>query len=372
MTANSGPGLALSALLASSLLPAASAAREPTEQEQFMVELINRARLDPAAEVAYFGLGSLNEGPPTLGGVPYTIQGGPHQAVAVNPGIVDATSDYAELMEANDTFCHTCLGTDPQDRMFAAGYVSALSDFDPPGGVASYTLDYGYADGGGAGIFLPGRENLAKRTEGPKNGMIDDLTAAVAEAHAGLFEDLTVPSRGHRSTMMYGEWKEVGVGIAEGPEGSFDSLYISIDFAHRSDTGPFLTGVAYDDVDGDDFYTPDAGEPLGGLLVQAFGAGTATLVDSTNTFASGGYSLELPVGTYDVHFSGPGIDETFPDVVLEAGLEGHAENTKLDFVYAVEPAAALSCATALGAAAALGRARRRRASVTQGSGFPPP
>ena len=156
LTANSGPGLALSALLASSLLPASSAAREPTEQEQFMVELINRARLDPAAEVAYFGLGSLNEGPPTLGGVPYTIQGGPHQAVAVNPGIVDATSDYAELMEANDTFCHTCLGTDPQDRMFAAGYVSALSDFDPPGGVASYTLDYGYADGGGAGIFLPG------------------------------------------------------------------------------------------------------------------------------------------------------------------------------------------------------------------------
>jgi len=329
MTANSSRRLALASLLVCPLIAASSAAREPTEQEQFMVELINRARLDPAAEVARFGLGSLNEGSPTLGGVPYTIRDGPHQAVAIDPEIMDATSDYAELMEGTDTFCHTCLGTDPQDRMLAAGYVSARSDFDPPAGVASYTLDYGFADDGGGLILVPGRENLAKRTEGPKNGMIDDLTAAVAEAHAGLFEDLTVPSRGHRSTMMYGEWKEVGVGIAEGPEGSFDSLYISIDFAHRSDTGPFLTGVAYDDVDGDDFYTPDAGEPLGGLLVQAFGAGTATLVDSTNTFASGGYSLELPVGTYDVRFSGPGIDETFPDVVLEAGAEGHAENTKL-------------------------------------------
>jgi len=31
------------------MLPAEVAAREPTEQEQYFVELINRARLDPAA-----------------------------------------------------------------------------------------------------------------------------------------------------------------------------------------------------------------------------------------------------------------------------------------------------------------------------------
>jgi hypothetical protein len=335
-----------------------------------MVELINRARLDPAAEVARFGLGSLNEGPPTLGGAPYTIPAGPHQAVAVNPEIVDATSDYAELMEGSNTFCHTCLGTDAQDRMHAAGYVPALSDFDPPG-VAAYTLDYGFAVGD-MFFYVPGRENLAKRTEGPPNGAIDDLTAAMDQAHENLFEDLTVPGRGHRSTMMYGEWKEVGVGIAEGPEGSFDSLYITINFAHRSDTGPFLTGVAYDDGDGDDFYTPDAGEALGGVAVQAFAAGTQTLANSTSTFASGGYSLELPVGTYDVRFSGPGIDETFQDVVLAAGPEGHAENTKLDYVHVPEPAAALSFAAAVGGVAALARGRRRRASLRRGSGSPPP
>jgi hypothetical protein len=31
------------------MLPPEVAAREPTEQEQYFVELINRARLDPAA-----------------------------------------------------------------------------------------------------------------------------------------------------------------------------------------------------------------------------------------------------------------------------------------------------------------------------------
>ena len=57
------------------LLPAGfeAQAREPTEQEQFMVELINRARGNPAAEVALLGTGSLNEGPPTLGGEAYVL-----------------------------------------------------------------------------------------------------------------------------------------------------------------------------------------------------------------------------------------------------------------------------------------------------------
>ena len=40
-------GLDLAAMAA--MLPAEVAAREPTEQEQYFVELINRARLDPAA-----------------------------------------------------------------------------------------------------------------------------------------------------------------------------------------------------------------------------------------------------------------------------------------------------------------------------------
>jgi uncharacterized protein YkwD len=309
-----------------------SAAREPTEQEQYFVELINRTRLDPAAEVSRYGLSSLNEGPPTLGPDLYTIQDGPHQPVAINFFLVDAASDYAVLLDDNDEFCHDCMGTDPQDRMFAAGYVDQRSDFDFFD-IAGHTMEYGSTVGG----YVPGRENLAWRVEKPSNGVINDLTAAVEEAHEDLFVDALVASRGHRSTMMYGEWKEVGVGISTDTDDiedeAWDSLYIVTDFAHRSDTGPFITGVAYDDLDEDGFYTPDAGEALEGVSVAVFEAGTSTLVNSSTTFASGGYRIEVPVGTYDVVFSGSGVNAQVSSVAILPSVEnGTGENAKVDYV----------------------------------------
>ena len=123
---------------------------------------------------------------------------------------------------------------------------------------------------------------------------------------------------------MYGEWKEVGVGISVDTNGSggqtVDSLYIATDFAHRSDTGPFITGVAYDDLDEDGFYTPDAGESLEGVSVEVFQAGTSTLVNSTTTFASGGYRAEVPIGTYDVVFSGSGVSARVRSVAVLASV----------------------------------------------------
>ena len=199
--------------------------------------------------------------------------------------------------------------------MTTAGYVGMLSDFFS--GVARYTGAYGTT--GPPNNFVPGRENLAVSGETPPNGMIDDLTGTVEARHGGLFVDAGVPGRGHRNTMMYGEFREVGVGISTGMDvagvvctAPCDSIYIVTNFAHRSDRGPFLTGVAYDDLDGDGFYTPDAGEALGMLLVEVSEQGGP--VGSTTTFASGGYSIALPVSPgYDVRFSGQGHDVTFPN-----------------------------------------------------------
>jgi serralysin len=353
------PGRCLAAsslLLCVAVAPAARTA-EPTEQEQFMIELINRARLDPQAEVVRLGLSSLNEGPPSLGGDPYTIQAGPHQPVAPSPTLTDASELYAAQLNAVDMFCHTCLGTTPEQRMANAGYVASVSDFDF-GGVAAYTGKYGLS---ATMNFVPGRENLAFYGETPSNGKIDHLTQAVADAHAGLFVDNTVPGRGHRCTMMYGEWKEVGVGIDVGTDGSpgnlSDSLYIAVDFARRSDTGPFITGVVYDDLDHDSFYTPDAGEARGGVTVTAYAAGTQNPVGSTSTFASGGYRIQVPIGSYDVRFSGPGIAATVSGVVVAAGPEGLPENTKVDLVPEPGATAVASCAWVALALLRAGRSR---------------
>ena len=42
----------------------------PTNDQQYMLELINRARADGSAEAARLGLSSLQEGPPMIGGEP--------------------------------------------------------------------------------------------------------------------------------------------------------------------------------------------------------------------------------------------------------------------------------------------------------------
>ncbi len=63
----------------------------------------------------------------------------------------------------------------------------------------------------------------------------------------------------------------------------------------------FLTGVVYSDTDNNNFYTP--GEGLGGVTIQAVGtAGQGTF--QATTWDSGGYSLQLPPGTYDVTATG--------------------------------------------------------------------
>jgi len=351
--------------VAQAVVASIALAREPTEYEQYMIELTNRARLDPGAEVVRLGTGDLNEGPPSLGPYPYTIPAGAKQPLAVSMEIVDAASDYAQSLNDLDEFCHTCLGTDSPQRMWMAGYVPLLSDFDFFD-IAGYTLAYGGAQDplctSGCLTYVPGRENLSLRREGPSDGMIDDLVGAIDLSHSGLFNDFNTSSRGHRSSMLYGEWKEVGIGIIEGIDsgGLFDSVYIVQNFAHRSDTGAFLTGVAYIDVDEDGFYTPNAGEALGGIAITVFEAGTSTLVGSTSTMMAGGYRIELPIGNYDIQAAGSNVAATYFDIaILGSGPNGIGENTKLDIV----PEPSLSLGLAFGILSLSARARRQTGAL---------
>ncbi|NEP44505.1 MAG: carboxypeptidase regulatory-like domain-containing protein [Okeania sp. SIO2H7] len=76
----------------------------------------------------------------------------------------------------------------------------------------------------------------------------------------------------------------------------------------KSGSDFFLTGVAFDDsVTADDFYT--VGEGLGDINVQAVRQSDNQHF-STTTFGSGGYQIALDPGTYDVTFSGEGLNKT--------------------------------------------------------------
>ncbi len=253
---------------------------ELTAQEQYLLELVNRARLDPAGEASRNGIG-LNDG---LN--PGTITANSKQPLAANPNVATAAQTHSQWMLDTDNFSHTGSGgSDAGDRMEAAGYVFS-------------------------GNWTWG-ENISWRgTTGTLN-----LTSFVAAQHNSLFQ-----SSGHRENILDPNFKEIGIGVRTGIYSGYNASMVTEDFA-KSGTGNFLTGVAYFDADGDKFYT--VGEGRGGIRMDARNSSGALV--STTTAAAGGYQTKLAAGTYDVTFSGGGLS-----AALGITLAIASENIKLD------------------------------------------
>lgn len=261
----------------------------PSDVEQYLVELINRARANPTAEASRNGI-DLNEGLS-----PGTISSAAKQPLAINPTITDAARKHSQWMVDNDTFAHTgASGTNPQQRMQNAGY--------------SFTGSWTYG------------ENIAyDGTTGTIN-----VKASTLKNHNGLFTDLEIPGRGHRTNLMNGAFREIGAGIVTGAFNGYNVAMATEDFA-TSGSSVFLTGVAYVDNDNDDFYTPGEGLP-GVTIVATRTSDNAPFAVATSS--SGGYSLPLTSGTYNVTAAGTGLTNpiSYGNVVIGS------QNVKRDFV----------------------------------------
>src|ERR1700712_5544630 len=84
----------------------------PTNLEQYLVELINRGRANPAAEAARYNV-ALNEG--LAAG---TISTPAKQPLAINPFLTDGARGHGQWMLAHNTFSHTgANGSNPGARM---------------------------------------------------------------------------------------------------------------------------------------------------------------------------------------------------------------------------------------------------------------
>ncbi|MDO9708335.1 CAP domain-containing protein [Paracraurococcus lichenis] len=254
---------------------------QPTAFEQYFLELVNRARADPAAEAARQGIG-LNDG--LAAG---TISTAPKQPLAFNPLLGDAADAHSAWMLATDTFSHTgANGSSPGDRMAAAGYVFA--------GSWSWGENIAIQWGSGANAF----------------------TAGVIDA----FESQLFRSAGHRENIEAGSFREIGIGTASGEYQGSSALTVTQDFA-RSGSQPFLLGVAYADRDGDHAY--DVGEGLGGVSVDI--RSSAGQAWHLATWDAGGWQQQLAAGTYSVTFSGGSLATP----VTRTAVLG-TENVKLD------------------------------------------
>ncbi len=264
---------------------------DPTAAEQYMLQLVNRARSNPAAEAARFGI-DLNEGLD-----PGTISTDPKPPLASNPHLIQSARAHSLWMLAQDQFSHYETNADPGDRMTAAGYVFS-------------------------GAWTWG-ENIAWRgTTGPP----PPVAPTLAQEHEDLFVDSDEPGRGHRINLMDAGFREVGIGAEAGVFGAdgqnYNSVMTTQDFASSgANPGPFLVGVVYRDSDKDGFYT--AGEGSSGVTIMP-DRGTYYAVSST----SGGYAIPITglSGTLEVTFSGGALTAPVTKSVTLTGV-----NVELDF-----------------------------------------
>lgn len=227
--------------------------------EQYMLELINTERAKAGAQPLAFD-GDLNE----------------------------AAETHSAWMIATDTFSHTGAGgSSAGDRMTAAGYVFS-------------------------GAWAWG-ENIAWVSTRAPAGLQDEVELL----HANLMN-----SAGHRANILNDSYREIGVGFEVGQYGSYEGAFVTQNFALTA-SNPFLTGVAFDDLDGDRRY--DVGEGLGSLTISARNNATGA-VTTTTTAAAGGYDLALAGGNYTVSFSGGGFATTTQQVTIGS------RNVKFDLV----------------------------------------
>lgn len=258
---------------------------QPTVNEQYMLELINRGRLDPQGEAARYGI-NLNQGL-----APGTISPNSKQPLAWNLDLIDAARGHSQWMLDTDRFSHTGAGgSSAGQRMTNAGY--------------QFTGSWTWG------------ENIAwQGTTGTPN-----VTEFIADEHENLFL-----SPGHRRNTLNGNFREIGIGALEGVYTingtNYNAVMTTQNFA-KSGSDVFLTGVAFNDLVIDDsFYT--VGEGLAGLTVEALRL-SDNQVFSTSTMDAGGYQIALEDGIYQVTFSNNNVDY-FTDTITI-----NNQNIKLD------------------------------------------
>ncbi len=136
---------------------------------------------------------------------------------------------------------------------------------------------------------------------------------------------------GHRNAILSAGYVEIGIAWDEDvqPNSAIGPYITTQHFGTRRDYDAQLLGVVIDDADGDSFY--DEGEGMGGVTVTAQGAGGQF---STTTWASGGYQMVLPDGSYTVTFSGGGLQGSVTTQVSIAGQNVKADALAADAVQA--------------------------------------
>ncbi|MEQ1717013.1 MAG: CAP domain-containing protein [Hyphomicrobium sp.] len=279
-------------------------------QELLILEMINRARLDPAGEASRLGI-ALNEG--LAAG---TLTAASKQPLAANANLINSARGHSQHMLNVDKFGHDGIGDGtPATRMTASGYV--------------FTLNWARC------------ENIAFNGT---TGALNPTTFAVKNEN-DLFVDAGYAGRGHRVNILGADYREAGVGEITGVYttggNNYNAAMLTHNFAKTGDK-VFVTGVAITDANGNNFY--DVGEGKGSIAVNVQSGATALGRDVTE--AAGGYGIAIApaAGPVSVTFSGGGLANA-----VSVSVTGATQNVKVDLLGSSEILS--SASTTLGSGA---------------------
>jgi serralysin len=288
---------------------------EPTAAEQYMLELINQVRANPAAAGQQFV--ALAQSDPVIAAATSTedlnqflqvIDGyGPEPPLAFNTGLIEAALDHDNAMLAANGQFHSPPGylnnpqvaTDANGQAFfptgATGWATGENIFAYSANLPASSSDAAYVNYFNDAFFLDwGNPDFGhlKNLLAPGPAEATPGSAPFSQIGIGLLTGATPTTQPDPNNPI-----PTNLGLNVGPD------IITQEFGWNGGNA-FLTGVVYVDNAPTHLYLP--GEGLGSVTIQAVGQnGQGTF--QTQTWDSGGYSLALPPGTYSVEASGGGL-----------------------------------------------------------------
>lgn len=156
---------------------------------------------------------------------------------------------------------------------------------------------------------------------------------SIRDSMQAFLFDWGVPDNGHFRNILQPDkgtadaFSDVGIGIAKASNNGLGPLVVTQNFASQRGDKPQILGVAYEDSDRNQFYTP--GEGKGGVTIDATNLTTGQKY-SAQTWDSGGYQIPVdPGATYRVTETAGGM------VLGTRELRVSDANEKVDFVQSV-------------------------------------
>src|SRR5256714_7939837 len=273
----------------------------PTNEEQYYLELINRARANPTAEGVR--LATTTDANVLSAYTAFAVNLvlmqsqfvliAPAPPLSMNATLTNAARAHSQNMLQNNYQGHN--GPDGSITTRLAGYTSGANGWSIGENVYAYSKSVWY---GHAGF---------------------EVDWGGSAATGGMQSP-----PGHRQNIHSTTFREIGIGVVLGSAGGSGGVrpqLVTQDFGTVGGLLPFVTGVVYRDLNSNGFYDP--GEGIGGVTVT---------IANVNSYAitanSGGYSVPVPgSGNYTVTFSGGSAPTTQKAVSISNG-----QNAKADYV----------------------------------------